>query len=258
MKIALVLMGMLVLNSTNVLAKENAKTTLKTEEKSADPVQLAQHKPPTLSQSTPVGTGANTVKTIRHKKKKKKKPVFLEPGVLATTIIVDGKPFVVGRNQDRKNPMPKIYQKTGRGIIKPLHPFKPHLVETIAELEMINYMKRISAGDTSTIVVDARAPIWLNLTGTLPGAVHVSYKQFLDKKEAMDILQDEFGVRVRPNGTLDFSRAKTLAIYCNGNWCKMSPTLIRELLKYNYPAEKIKYYRGGMQAWTLLGLPTVN
>lgn len=254
MKIVWVLASVLVVSTGNISAKENVEVAVKAQDKSTSTTQLAQHKP---AISSPVSS-ASQLKQAKRKKKKKKKPVFLEPGVLATTIVVDGKPFAVGRNQDRKNLMPKIYQKTGRGIIKPMHPFKPHPVETIGELEMIGYMKRISAGDKSTIVVDARAPIWLNLTGTLPGAVHVSYKQFLDKKEALDILQDEFGVRLRPNGTLDFSRAKTLAIYCNGNWCKMSPTLIRELLKYNYPAEKIKYYRGGMQAWTLLGLPTVN
>ncbi|HBW06905.1 MAG TPA: sulfurtransferase, partial [Gammaproteobacteria bacterium] len=29
-------------------------------------------------------------------------------------------------------------------------------------------------------------------------------------------------------------------------------------LKYGYPAAKIKYYRGGMNAWKSLGLTTVN
>ncbi len=229
--------------------KNTAKSAEVTLEKAS--LQVAQNAPR-------VNPNSNAPSVKRAKKKKKKKPVFLEPGVLATTIIVDGKPFVIGRNQNRKNLMPKIYQKTGRGIIKPLHPFKPHKVETIAELEMIGYMKRISAGDKKTIVVDSRAPIWLNLTGHLPGAVHVPYKQFLDKNEALEIMQDEFDVVLRPDGSLDFSQVKTLAIYCNGNWCKMSPTLIRELLKYGYPAEKIKYYRGGMQAWILLGLPTIN
>lgn len=253
MKTTLVLLSATLLSYVAPSLAEVEKSSVKSAELAAEkePLQVAQN-------NSRVDVNAKVPNVKRVKKKKKKKPVFLEPGVLATTIIVDGKPFVVSRNQNRKNLMPKIYQKTGRGIIKPLHPFKPHQVETIAELEMIQYMKRISAGDKKTIVVDSRAPIWLNLTGHLPGAVHVPYKQFLDPKEALEIMQDEFDVRVRPDGSLDFSQAKTLAIYCNGNWCKMSPTLIRELLKYNYPAEKIKYYRGGMQAWTLLGLPTVN
>ncbi|MGA1179662.1 MAG: rhodanese-like domain-containing protein, partial [Marivivens sp.] len=33
-----------------------------------------------------------------------------------------------------------------------------------------------------------------------------------------------------------------------------SPTAIRNLLEVGYPAERIFYYRGGMQAWRMLGL----
>jgi len=29
------------------------------------------------------------------------------------------------------------------------------------------------------------------------------------------------------------------------------------LIKLGYPEEKMKYYRGGMQAWQLLGLTTI-
>jgi rhodanese-related sulfurtransferase len=34
--------------------------------------------------------------------------------------------------------------------------------------------------------------------------------------------------------------------------------MIKALLEVGYPAEKIKYYRGGMQAWTSLGLSVVG
>ncbi|MDH5471784.1 MAG: rhodanese-like domain-containing protein, partial [Gammaproteobacteria bacterium] len=37
-----------------------------------------------------------------------------------------------------------------------------------------------------------------------------------------------------------------------------SPNNIKNLLKLNYPAEKIKWYRGGMQNWENLGLTTVK
>ncbi|MGD8570515.1 MAG: rhodanese-like domain-containing protein, partial [Gammaproteobacteria bacterium] len=33
-----------------------------------------------------------------------------------------------------------------------------------------------------------------------------------------------------------------------------SPTAIKNLLALGYPAEKIYYYRGGMQAWQSLGM----
>ena len=205
-------------------------------------------------------TNDNLVANITNvKKEKKKKPVWLKPGVIGTTLVIDGEPFVISRNQDRKHLIAKIYQKTGRGIIKPMHPFKPHAVETIAEHEMISYISRLSSKKGDVVVVDARKSIWPTLTGSLPGATHVPFYRFKkDKQYALETLEDEFGVVINNKGEMDFSNAKTLAIYCNGNWCKMSPELIWSLLDYNYPAHKIKYYRGGMQAWQLLGLTTVD
>ena len=193
------------------------------------------------------------------KKEKKKKPVWLKPGVIGTTLVIDGKPFIISRNQDRKHLIAKIYQKTGRGIIKPMHPFKPHAVETIAEHEMISYISRLSSKKGDVVVVDARKSIWPTLTGSLPGAIHVPFHRFKkDKQYALETLVDEFGVVINNKGEMNFSNPKTLAVYCNGNWCKMSPELIWSLLAYNYPAHKIKYYRGGMQAWQVLGLTTVD
>ena len=55
-----------------------------------------------------------------------------------------------------------------------------------------------------------------------------------------------------------FSRAKTLVFFCNGPWCGQSPTNIRSLLRIGYPPSKLKWYRGGMQDWEILGLTTVK
>ncbi len=196
---------------------------------------------------------------LAKKSKKKKKHVWLEPGVISKTIIIEGAPFTINRDQDRKHLIAKLYQKTGRGIIKPMHPFKPNAVETIAELEMISYIARLSDKKNDVVIVDARKPIWLILSGSLPGSINVPFHTFKkDKNFAIETMEDEFGVITKPDGKLDFSQAKTLAVYCNGNWCKMSPELIWALLDYGYPAEKIKYYRGGMQAWQLLGLTVVE
>ncbi|MDH3355786.1 MAG: rhodanese-like domain-containing protein, partial [Chromatiales bacterium] len=37
-----------------------------------------------------------------------------------------------------------------------------------------------------------------------------------------------------------------------------SPLAIKALLKLGYPAEKLKWYRNGMQDWEILGLSTVK
>jgi rhodanese-related sulfurtransferase len=52
----------------------------------------------------------------------------------------------------------------------------------------------------------------------------------------------------------DFSAALDLAMFCNGPWCDQSPRAIRNLTEAGYPPEKLRYYRGGMQLWLLLGL----
>ncbi len=59
-------------------------------------------------------------------------------------------------------------------------------------------------------------------------------------------------------GIFDFSDAKTLVLYCNGMWCGQSPASIKTLLSFGYPAHKIKWYRGGMQDWEVLGLTSVK
>ena len=62
------------------------------------------------------------------------------------------------------------------------------------------------------------------------------------------------GAKKGRDGGLDFTNAKELMLYCNGLWCGQSPRAIRNLLAAGYPAEKLFYYRGGMQAWLSVGL----
>ncbi len=65
-----------------------------------------------------------------------------------------------------------------------------------------------------------------------------------------EIMEDSFGV-TSLEGLWDYSRAKTLVMFCNGMWRGQSPNNIRNLLKFGYPAHKIKWYRGGMQNWSI-------
>ena len=59
------------------------------------------------------------------------------------------------------------------------------------------------------------------------------------------------------DGNWSFEQAKTLVLFCNGPWCDQSPQAINGLMSYGYPANKLKYYRGGMNLWRLFGLTTV-
>mgnify|MGYP003386543178 FL=1 len=111
------------------------------------------------------------------------------------------------------------------------------------------------------MVIDSRTPDWV-ARGTIAGAVNIPWTGLDAKKGATEldielIVIDEFGATKDDNGKWDFSNAKTLVLFCNGMWCGQSPRNINTLLSMGYPAEKLKWYRGGMQTWHVLGLSTV-
>ena len=78
-----------------------------------------------------------------------------------------------------------------------------------------------------------------------------------DPLSIAELMTTKFGAKEQ-NGLFYFDNAKTLVMFCNGMWCGQSPNNIKSLLKYGYPANKIKWYRGGMQNWENLGFNTVK
>ena len=190
------------------------------------------------------------------------KPVGITSGVMEVAVKHDGKTVKITRNQDNKNTVNPSFAKTSR----PCPPFciQPAVlapgVETIAENEMIDYLSKMSAGDDSILVVDSRTPDWVK-KGTIPGAINLPWTKLNPAKGAdpvsiLEIMEDHFGV-TESEGLLNFSKAKTLVLFCNGMWCGQSPNNIKNLVAFGYPAHKIKWYRGGMQDWEILGLSTV-
>ncbi|MBC8493436.1 MAG: sulfurtransferase [Candidatus Thioglobus sp.] len=184
------------------------------------------------------------------------KEVLIQKDFKSVNVIHNGEPVDLQRNQDRSNNIMKFYQGTWRGKIQPMQPFKPHPVETIAELEVIHYIDQISHGDDSILIVDSRPQSAVMITGMIPSAVRINSKQLLSHEARLKAFKT-FGVKWVDN-QWDFSQAKTLVLYCNGFWCGKSPRMIRKLLVLDYPADKLKYYRGGMQAWRSVGLTTVK
>jgi rhodanese-related sulfurtransferase len=135
-----------------------------------------------------------------------------------------------------------------------------HGVETVGEVEVLEYLKRKAEGDDTVLVIDSRGPKWI-AKGTIPGSVNIHYKKLslntADEGEMANIIEKQFGAD-RLSKFWDFSDARTLVFFCNGMWCGQSPRNIRSLLKIGYPPAKIKWYRGGMQAWETMGLTTVK
>ncbi len=189
--------------------------------------------------------------------------VKITPEISSVDIMHGGESVSVMRNQDEANTVIKAFAKTSRKC--PPFCIQPSSlapgVETIGEVEILDYAKRMSDGDDSIVVIDSRTPDWVE-RGTIPGAINVPWTSLSPARGAdpisiVDILEEVFGVQSN-EGLLDFSQAKTAVLFCNGMWCGQSPANIRTLLKFGYPAHRIKWYRGGMQNWEILGLTTVK
>ena len=191
----------------------------------------------------------------------KGKPVGIVKGVMEVAGI--------SRNQDNKATIHPAFAKTSRPCppfcIQPTSPFAPAQVETISELDMIHAARDVANGDKTKLLMDNRTPVWTTAKkgGTIPHSVNIPFNTINSKAVAkdptavIDILVKNFGVK-EEDGFLDFSNAKTLYMFCNGAWCGQSPAGIRALLKLGYPDSKLKYYRGGMNAWHMFGLSTVG
>ncbi len=189
--------------------------------------------------------------------------VNITKGLGSVEVMHNGKKVTIMRNQDTKNTVNPAFAKTSRKC--PPFCIQPATlapgVETIAEVEVIDYLKKMNAGDKSILVIDSRTPDWVK-RGTIPGAVNIPWTSLNPAKGADpisigEIMEDQFGA-VQLEGLWDYSKAKTLVMFCNGMWCGQSPNNIKNLLKFGYPAHKIKWYRGGMQDWEILGLSTAK
>jgi rhodanese-related sulfurtransferase len=173
-----------------------------------------------------------------------------------------GQAVRIQRDQDQRNLIHPTYQRTSRKCppfcIQPIR--MPEGVETIGEIEMLDYVARASAGDYSVLIIDSRGAKWLQ-SGTIPGSVNIHYKKLSQRasteQDIAAILLDRFDA-LQSEELWNFRIARTLVLFCNGPWCGQSPTGIRALLRLGYPPSKIKWYRGGMQAWETLGLTTVT
>jgi rhodanese-related sulfurtransferase len=104
----------------------------------------------------------------------------------------------------------------------------PGGVRTVGELEVIEHLR---GGGTA---VDTRQPDAV-ARGTLPGAVAIPHQEIAERRAP------ETGGPV--------------VLFCNGPQCAATPLAVEALLAAGWPAERLRYYRGGIHDWVTLGLP---
>lgn len=184
--------------------------------------------------------------------------VNITAALASVDVIHQGQKVTIMRNQNQSNAINSEFTKTSRQCppfcIQPSD-LAPG-VKTIAELEVLHFLKKISDGDVSVMVIDSRTPAWIE-KGIIPGTVNIPWNTLnigkSDPVTVQAIMENRLGAK-RQDGCWNFDDVKTLVLFCNGPWCGQSSTTIKDLLRMGYPAHKLLWYRGGMQDWESLGL----
>lgn len=179
--------------------------------------------------------------------------VRITPDMLTFETVIRGRTITIERNQDTGNRLTGGFTRTSRPCPAfCIHPMKAAPgVETVGEIEVMEFLaNEVSRG--TGLLIDARIPDFFR-AGTIPGAVNVPFSTVAGDNPYRDDIIRAIGA-VKNGANWDFSNAASLLVFCNGPWCDQSPTMIRNLIKIGYPTDKLKYYRGGMQNWVMLGL----
>ena len=163
----------------------------------------------------------------------------------SVTVQTANGPVEIMRNQDADATIDPSYARTSRNCppfcIQPMQ-VAPGVI-TVGEIELLEFAR------TGGKLIDGRTLEWY-LDGTIPSAINMPYTQMADRL-------DEIGC-TGSAGKWDCAEAEKVLLFCNGPWCGQSPMAIKAMLREGYPADKILYYRGGMQAWHTLGLTVVE
>lgn len=179
--------------------------------------------------------------------------VEIVEGMPYVEVEANGKTYKIERVQEADTYLTNTFALTSR----PSPPFfiEPfevtNEVETYGELEVLDFIS-----NKKGLFIDARLANWY-AKSAIPSAVNIPFKLFLSETPEREKVLKDLGGETSKSGEWNFSNAKTLLLYCNGAWCGQSPTAINALIELGYPESKMKYYRGGMQSWQLLGLTTI-
>lgn len=179
-------------------------------------------------------------------------------GVAEVQVTIEGQQYTISRNQDESAILTGDFAKTSRACppfcIQPSQPVTG--VATIGELEVIGFLQdRVATG--TGILLDARLPEWF-VKGSIPGAVNVPFATLSPDNPFRNEILLALGATPLGGDQFDFTNAPELLVFCNGAWSDQSVRALKSLRAAGYPAEKLLYYRGGMQDWQILGLTVMQ
>jgi len=186
--------------------------------------------------------------------------VNITPDLHHLDVIHKGKMVRIQREQNPQHRLTNNFSKTSR-ICPPFcaQPFQiAPKVDVVGELELLDFISD-KAIRGQGILLDGRLPGW-HAQSTIPSAINLPFSIFDNKIEATIIKRIFLLLGAEPlsKDKWDFSHAKELLVFGNGVWGNQATKTIKNLLALGYPANKIYWYRGGLQDWLLVGLTTIS
>ncbi|CAA6806786.1 MAG: Rhodanese-like domain-containing protein [uncultured Sulfurovum sp.] len=150
------------------------------------------------------------------------------------------------------------------GVLQPMYLGKD--IKTVGELEVLLHIKSAQESPKEYALIDARTEQWFKQM-TIPSAINLPFNRIAyeeDKDEDEFESEEDYKAYKKDykrmfkllnvkvvDDELDFSKAKSLVVFCNGSWCSQSPNAIYKLVNMGYPMDKLLWYRGGLQDWLI-------
>lgn len=171
----------------------------------------------------------------------------------ARNIDIAGQTITISRIQDKEHVLTGEFSRTSRAC--PPYCIEPQSlakgVQTLGELEVMDFLEA-KVGQGLGILVDSRVPAWYQ-KGSVPGAINIPDSTLNRVNPYRGEIMKALGATEK-DGVWNFDGAVELAFMTHGPWSNEASVSILSLLDAGYPAEKLKFYRGGLQSWLMLGL----
>lgn len=183
------------------------------------------------------------------------KSVKITEELASISIKENGKTVQIERIEDSKHRLTSSFSKTSRAC-PPfcIQPMKIGKVETIGELELLAFLQQMQDESNNMILIDARTKDWAK-KGSIPGAINLPFTMLKKESKYINNILKLLGAKKESDGW-KFDNVPQLVIFSNGIWDAQATNAIENLISLGYPEEHLKYYRGGMQNWYILGLTT--
>lgn len=163
-----------------------------------------------------------------------------------------GNDIVIKRIQNPNTKLDSAFTETSKECPPYcIQPMNIHNVKTLGELEVLKFIKDMESSN-GLLLIDARTREW-HKKGTIPTSINLPFTMLKKDGKYINKILTLLGGS-KSGDSWNFDNAQTLLIYSNGAWDEQATLAIKNLIDIGYPANKLRYYRGGMQMWNLVGL----